>query len=147
MGIVRWRPFDLVSPGFWEPRLKGWRDMLEDFEALDLFGWPRMDVYSEGPDLVVKMELPGMQAQDIDISLDKNALAISGKHVRNEEVEEADYYRKERFYGSFSRTIPLPKEVKDEDVKAAMKDGVLTVRVKEAGAAVPGKKMIPIEEG
>ena len=146
MSITRWSPLSLVHPSWWEPRLYRWPFDGGLFDITTFGGWPSMDIYSEGEDLVVKAELPGVRSEDINIHLDKDSLSISGKHVREEKVEEEDYFRRERFAGSFSRVIPLPKEVSEEDVKAEMKDGLLTVGVKGIGSAFPGRKRIPIEE-
>jgi len=145
MSIMRWNPLNLAPRGWWEPRIWRWPDIAELFDFPSLRGWPSMDIYSEGKDLVVKMELPGMKAEDISIDLNEDRLSISGKQVHEEEVREEEYYRKERFAGSFSRVVPLPKEVGEDDIKADMKDGLLTVRVKGAGKAVPGRKRIPVE--
>jgi len=93
---------------------------------------------------VIKMDLSEYKEEDIDISLEDSCLTISGKHEREEETEDKNYYRKECYSGSFSRRIQLPKEVKEEDVSAGLKEGVLEVRVKGAGTAIEGKKKIPI---
>jgi len=146
MSIVRWNPLNLAPQRWWEPRVWRWPDIAEFFDLPTFQVWPNMDIYSEGEDLVVKMELPGMKTEDIDIDLDKDRLSISGKQVREEKVEEKEYYRKERFAGSFSRTIPLEKVVGEDAVKAEMKNGLLTVRIKGVGTAIPGRKRIPIEE-
>lgn len=146
MNIVRWNPLDLVSPSWWESRIGRWPDIGDFLEAPALRGWPSMDVYSEGADLIVEMELPGMKAADVDINLEKDRLRISGKQVREEKIEKEDFFRKERFSGSFTRVIPLQKDVGEDGIRAEMKDGLLTIRVKEAGASIPGKQRIPIEE-
>ena len=146
MSITRWNPLSLIRPGGREPRLFGWSVPSDLFEMPVFKEWPSMDIYSEGEDLVVKVELPGVRPEDVNIQAEKDHLTISGKHAREEKVEEKDYYYRERFAGSFSRVIPLPKEVAEEDVKAEMKDGLLTVRVKGVGSAITGTKKIPIEE-
>lgn len=146
MSIMRWSPLSLVPHTWWEPRMWRWPDIGGLLDSSILKGWPSMDIYSEGEDLVVKMELPGMKSGDVDVSLDKDHLSISGKRVHEEKVEEENYFRRERYAGSFSRSIPLPREVSEGDVKAEMKDGLLTVRVKGIGSAIPGRKRIPIEE-
>jgi HSP20 family protein len=147
MAVVRWNPF-----GFLPSRI-GWQGALRWPDPNDAFGtpftqwWPSMDIYSKDDDLVIKAEVPGALPQDIDVDLDDDVLTISGKRAHEEEVEEDDYYRKECAFGSFCRTIPLPKGVKEEDISAKLKDGVLEVVVKGAGTSVPTKKKIPVEKG
>jgi HSP20 family protein len=137
MPIMRWDRFGIL-PRRW-------------FGAGDLFEeplaqwWPSMDIYSKGNDLVIRAEVPGARAEDIDIHLDDDILTISGKRAHEEEVSEENFYRKECAYGSFCRTIPLPKGTKEDDVSAKLKDGVLEVVVKGAGKAIPPRKKIPIQ--
>jgi len=145
MAIIRWNPF-----GF-PPRRVGWQGAMGWPDIGDAFGppftqwWPSMDIYSKEDDLVIKAEVPGAGQEDIDINLEDDLLTISGKRAHEEEVKEGDYYRKECAFGSFCRTIPLPKGVKEEDISARLKDGVLEVVVKGAGTSAPPKKRIPIE--
>jgi HSP20 family protein len=88
---------------------------------------PSMDVSETDKELVVRAELPGMDPKEIDISLSGNVLTIKGgrKHERDEKKE--NFHLVERSSGSFSRTLPLPVEVKADQVKANYKDGVLSI--------------------
>lgn len=142
MAIVRWNTFLPATYREWFPRRFFWSD-LGEFTLSRC--WPSMDVYGDGDDLVIKMELPEFRSEDVEVSLEDSCLTISGKHEHEEKVEEKDYYRRERFAGSFARRVALPREAKEEDVSANLKDGVLEVRVKGASAAVEGRKKIPIE--
>ncbi len=105
-----------------------------------------MDVYGEGEDLIIKLDLPEFRAEDVDISLEDSVLTITGKHEHEEKVEEKDYYRHERHTGSFPRSLALPPEIKEEDIKANLKEGILEMRITGAAAApaVEEKKKIPI---
>jgi len=147
MPIMRWNPFELIPARMgwrWPSRWAGWEDLL----APSLSGWwPRMDVYSKGKDLVIKAEVPGASPEDISVDLEDNVLTISGKRAHEEEVREDDYYRRECAYGSFCRSIPLPKGVTEKDITARLKDGVLEVVVKGAGEAAPPRRRIPIQKG
>ncbi|GIW44319.1 MAG: heat-shock protein Hsp20 [Candidatus Binatia bacterium] len=104
---------------------------------------PAVDVYEEGDDLVVKAELPGLTKDQIDISLTDKTLTIKGEKQRSEEVKEKDYYRSERTFGSFTRTITLPVEVKADAATATLKDGVLEIRLPKTEE--PGKRPRKIE--
>lgn len=108
--------------------------------------WPKIDVYTENSDIVVKAEMPEVKTEDINISLEEGQLTIQGKREREEKVEEQDYYRMERTYGSFMRSIPVPEGIKDSDIKATYHDGILEVKVKGAAKiSEQKKKAIPIE--
>jgi HSP20 family protein len=111
------------------PRL--WRP---DFWPLQRFGFesPALDVYEGKDALIVKAELPGLAKEDIDISLDGKLLTIKGEKKQEEEVKKEDYYRCERSFGAFSRTLELPVDVKLDNVNATFKDGVLEVRLPKA---------------
>jgi HSP20 family protein len=105
---------------------------------------PRVDVYHQNGDLMVKAELPGIKKEDIEITLDAGDLVIRGERKEESEVKEGDYYRMERSYGTFYRRLPLPGEVKPEQVQASFADGVLTVRLPQVAAAQPETKKVPI---
>lgn len=88
---------------------------------------PAVDIYEKGEDIIVKAEIPGVEKEDISVSVSEETITIKGEIKREEEVKERDYYRSERLYGSFSRTLELPAEVDVGKVKASYKNGVLTV--------------------
>jgi HSP20 family protein len=96
---------------------------------------PTLDMYEEKNEVVVKAELPGMAKEDIDIRLSDSTLTLKGEKKKEEEVKEKDYYRCEREYGSFLRTVKLPAEVKADGAKATFKDGVLEVRLPKSDEA------------
>jgi HSP20 family protein len=96
-----------------------------------------MDVYEDLDNLVVRAEVPGMKKEDINISLEKDVLTVSGER-RNEKMSEgSETSREERFFGRFTRSITLPKQVNANAVKATYKDGILTVTLPKAEEAKP----------
>lgn len=111
---------------------------------------PRMDI-KETPDaLVVSAELPGMEAEDIDVSLSDNVLTVKGekKSAREEKDEKTNYYRVERAYGSFYRSLPLPPDVVDtEHIEADYKNGILTIHLPKHPAAQAVVKKIDVKQG
>jgi HSP20 family protein len=113
----------------------------------DLFGvWtPALDLYEGKDEYVVRAELPGMQKDEIEISLHNGALSISGERKSGEAAEESEAHRRERFFGRFQRTLELPKPVKSDEVKAAYKDGILTIRLPKTEEAKP--KQIAVNVG
>ncbi len=103
-------------------------------------------MYETDNELVITAELPGLTAKDIDISVKDDSLTLKGEKKFAEEVEEEDYYRVERRYGSFERAINLPTEVKRDKIKAAFKEGVLKVRLPKAKAAKAKEIKVQVEE-
>jgi HSP20 family protein len=89
--------------------------------------WPAIDVADSENEIVVKAEVPGCKAEDIDISVHGNTLTISGEKKAEEEKKEKGYYHLERSYGSFRRELSLPGSVDPDKVEASCKNGVLTV--------------------
>ena len=136
--VSPWRPFG---------ELTGWeRDMdrmIEDFFGRRVRPWwperfrfgemevrpPVVDVFEEKDDIVVKAELPGMERDNIEVNLTDHTLTIKGEKKKEEEIKKENYYRAERSYGSFYRSVDLPKEVQSDKVKAAFKNGILEVRM------------------
>jgi HSP20 family protein len=102
---------------------------------------PRVDVYEANGDLVIHAELPGVEKQDIKLTLDSGDLLIEGERKTEEKVEEKDYYRMERMAGSFYRRLPLPAEVKPEQINAQYKDGVLEIRIPKGAPGAPAQKI------
>jgi HSP20 family protein len=103
-----------------------------------LSGWtPALDLHEDKDTLVVKVELPGMKKEDIEISLHDGCLSISGERKNEQKFEDAEVYRAERFVGRFQRTVTLPAPVAADKVKADYKDGVLTVTLPKTEEARP----------
>lgn len=134
MDLIQWRPGREVGP--WR-RL---RDIEDEMDSLlgRFFGreqpvqgeraWaPAVDVRETGTDVVVKAELPGVDAKDVDITVEGNMLTIKGERKSEENKKEEGYYYSERRYGSFVRSLTLPREVDEARTRASYKDGVLTV--------------------
>ncbi|KAJ3507785.1 hypothetical protein NLJ89_g6108 [Agrocybe chaxingu] len=90
---------------------------------------PRMDLHEDKEKNVVtaSFEFPGVSKQDINIDVHNNRLTVSAETKQSTEHEEAGYAVRERRFGKFSRTLQLPQGVKDEEIKASMDNGVLTV--------------------
>ena len=153
--VAPWRPFmDLTH---WE------RDMDRMME--DIFGrrmrpwWPErwsrtgetevkppiVDVFEEKDDIVVKAELPGIEKDNIEVNLTDHTLTIKGEKKKEEEVKEENYYRAERSYGSFLRTLDLPRDVRADQVKASFKNGILEVRVPKTEEAKAKEIKVKVE--
>ncbi|WP_028895584.1 Hsp20/alpha crystallin family protein [Syntrophorhabdus aromaticivorans] len=130
------RGFDM-----WPPSIRG----LSPFEwRTDTFA-PKVDVKDEDGRIVIEAELPGMTEKDVEVSLSGDSITIRGEKKRETEEEKENYYRLERVYGSFERTLPLPAEVETDKAEAKFKNGVLSVLLPKTKEALAQKKRIPIE--
>jgi len=119
---------------------------LNTFEGFEDFT-PRLDVYETEKEINIRAELPGMEEKDIDISLHNNVLTISGKK-ESEEVEKGkSFYRRERSYGAFQRSIELPDEVDETKIEANYDKGILKVTVPKPAEAVSVARRIKIKKG
>jgi len=93
--------------------------------------FPLIDVAEGKKDITIKAEIPGMEADDLDVSLDGRTLIIKGEKKQEKEEKEENYHRMERSFGFFSRTVPLSADVDPLDVQATYKKGVLRVVLKK----------------
>lgn len=98
---------------------------------------PALDVYEEKDHYTVKVELPGVNKEEVKLSLEKGTLTISGERKSDFSKENGELYHSERFYGRFQRTINLPESLDANKVKASYKDGVLTVTLPKSEEAKP----------
>lgn len=136
--IVRWEPWnELVS-------LREAMDRL--FEDSVVRPWGRLaplsdslavDVYETENDVVVKAAVPGVKAEDLDISIVGDTLTIKGEFKEDKEVDEENYYRRERRFGSFCRTVPMPTSVDPDKASAEFEDGILTLKIPKTEEAKP----------
>jgi HSP20 family protein len=106
---------------------------------------PAVDLYEEKDDIVVKAELPGMEKDNIEVNLTDNRLTIKGEKKQEQESKKENYYRSERSYGSFVRTLELPREVQTAKVKAAFKNGVLEIRLPKTEEAKKKETKVQID--
>ncbi len=130
--IIRWDPFnDLVSIQDELHRLFG-RTFTEAWPTHRSArgSWmPALDVFETEDRVVAKMDLPGIDPDDVEVSMEDSTLTVSGTRELSSEVEEDDYHRIERRFGSFTRSIVLPQTADAEKVEATFDKGVLTIEV------------------
>ena len=117
--------------------------------AVDGSAWtPKVDVITTDNKLVTRVDLPGMKKEDVNVEIVDGMLILSGERKKETREEKNNYYREEREYGGFRRTLPMPKGVKPEDVKATFANGVLEVAIQLPPAAVePVANKIAIGDG
>ena len=123
------------------------REMLRQPELAGASNWmPQVDVFERNGRLITKIDLPGMKKDDIKVEVSDGQLLISGERRMESEATEEQFYRCEREYGSFYRSVPLPEGAKLEDVQATFADGVLEVSVPLAVKAEARPRRVEINE-
>jgi len=100
---------------------------------------PAVDIRETSDGLTLSAELPGINREDVHISVENSVLTISGERKFEKDTKEENYHRIERSYGTFSRSFTLPSNVKTDQVAASFKDGVLTIALPKADEAKPRK--------
>lgn len=108
---------------------------------------PPVDIFETDSEIVLRAELPGLKPDDIDIEVDDNVLTLKGERRFEEKVEEGRYYRLERAYGRFQRSLTLPQGVKPDEISAQFENGVLSVRVPKADEVKPRKITVAAGSG
>jgi len=149
--LTTWRPFRELAPFREFERMRREMDRFWDsfFEKRPAKAGeegeflPSIDLAEKDNELVVKCEVPGMDPKDINISLSDGVLTIRGEKKQEREEKEADYHLVERSYGSFSRSIQLPKQVQSEKISASYKNGILKITLPKSEEAK--KKEIKIK--
>lgn len=106
---------------------------------------PRIDVSETETAMKVTAELPGMEEKDVQLSLEDDALVISGEKKSDVEEKGKNFHRVERSYGSFQRVIPLVSEIQADKVEAVFRNGVLTVTLPKTPAAARQTRKISIK--
>lgn len=105
----------------------------------DQEGQLTVDVYQTPDTIVVKSTIAGVKPEDLDVSITNDMVTIRGTRRHDEEVTEGDYFYRECYWGSFSRSIILPVDIIAEKADASLKDGILTIRIPKADALVTKK--------
>lgn len=98
---------------------------------------PAVDVYEDDKKVVLKLEVPGIEEKDLDVSVEKNTLTVKGERKFDKEEKEENFHRIERRYGSFYRAFTLPSTVDTESVDAKYDAGVLKLELKKKPEAQP----------
>ncbi|MFW5935234.1 MAG: Hsp20/alpha crystallin family protein [Halolamina sp.] len=128
-------PFEEIEELF-EQLNSGFAEMSAEFDAGGAgAGGIHVDLADAGDEIVVTADVPGFDAEEIDVSVSDRQLRIAAEHSTETEAEdeETQYYRRERTKHSVSRTVSLPTDVKEREASASYENGVLTVELPKAG--------------
>jgi HSP20 family protein len=112
----------------WQRAWPDWNELAAPFEGR----YPRVDVIDRDDEIMVRAEVPGVEKQDLDVSMTDDTLTIKGSAKREEKEEKGDYYRCEISRGGFARTVLLPSNVDGTKARAMFKDGILEVVLPKA---------------
>ncbi|MGH8004831.1 MAG: Hsp20/alpha crystallin family protein [Limisphaerales bacterium] len=142
---LRTNPTFDIAPGF----SREMERLLSEIFNRDVFRqngeWaPVVDVTETKDEVVVRAEVPGMVKEDLTVTLQDNVLTLRGEKKQEKEEKDASFHRMERGYGSFVRSFTLPTLVQADKVKAAYKDGVLTVTLPKAEEVKPKEISISV---
>lgn len=134
MRLVRWQPFSEMES--LRNQMDRMFDELAGLNRQSSTDWtPAIEIQNREECLILRAEIPGVEAKDIDIQVAREAVAISGEHRYENKVQEQGFFRTELRYGSFQRTIPLPVAVDNNQVQAEFKDGILKLTLPKAQEA------------
>jgi HSP20 family protein len=105
---------------------------------------PAVDVYEDAEKLVLKLEVPGIRREDLDIRVEGRTLTVKGERKFESEEKEENFHRIERRYGSFVRSFTLPSTVNTEKVEATTADGILSIRFARKAEAQPKQIQVQV---
>ena len=145
--------------GLFEPRLFGPR-WLKEFDRFftrespfttggDAFeaGWvPEMEVFEKNNLLTVRLDVPGLKKEELTVHVAEGTLTVEGERKHETEEEQNHWYHRERTYGRFYRTVPLPEGVNAKEVKATFRNGVLEVTVPVRAVTTPAPHKVEVQE-
>lgn len=144
MALVKWKNRNAFEP--WN-NLRQLQDEINDLFDFDrtpattgLFdrnAAPAVDVAESEEEFTVTCELPGMEQDDIDVSITSNALTIKGERKKDEEEKDEKHFRRESWSGSFQRTLPMPATIDPDKAHANLKDGMLKINLPKKEDAKP----------
>jgi len=142
--LVRWEPFREIAS--LQNEISRFTNGLLEGSGRTNQAWvPALDVWETESEIVYALDLPGVAEDKISVELDEGALNITAERERTQEESDERFYRFERRYGTFSRTVGLPQGVAESDVHADYKNGVLEVHVRKPEQPKP--KRIQLSSG
>ena len=143
--LTRWeRDMERMMDNFFDRRMRQWWPE-KWFGSEGATTAPALDIYEDKDDLVVKAELPGLDKDNVEVNLTDHALIIKGEKKKEEETRQENYFRSERSYGTFVRSLQLPKDVQADKVKATFKNGILEIRMPKTEEAKAKEIKVQVE--
>jgi HSP20 family protein len=147
MAIVRWYPFGEVVAFKTRANSLFGKLSAETEAALTTANFiPAVDIYEDEKKVVLKLEVPGLEEKDLDVSVEKSTLTVKGERKFESEEKEENFHRIERRYGSFYRAFTLPTSVDTECVSASYSAGILKVELAKKPQVQPRQIKINVEK-
>jgi HSP20 family protein len=144
MSLVRWNPFGDMSllqnqmNRLFDTALQGWPG-----ESNGTTSWiPAADIYESDDELVVNLDLPGVDPKTVDVRMENRVLSIRGERQFDEKLNKENFHRVERSYGPFARSFTLSTPVNPDRIRADFKAGVLSITLPKAESAKPKRIQI-----
>ncbi len=149
MAMIPWRPL-------WDTRFPSLRDemdkMFEEFFEKVRFpsarehSWtPALDVYDTKKEVIVTVDVPGVDPKDVAVSIMEGSLTIKGERKKEADLKDEELYRAEREFGAFQRMVQLPAEVSPDKAKASYTNGVLKIVIPKAQKSAPKEVKVDIQ--
>ena len=144
MAITRWDPFREVVA--LQNRVNSlFRDLNEGDDPVAAASFvPAVDIYEDAQKVMLKLEVPGIEQKDLDVSVENNTLTVKGERKFEQEEKEENFHRIERRYGSFYRAFTLPSTVDTESIAANYNAGVLKLELKKKPEAQPKQIQVKV---
>ena len=145
MTLIKWTPrpasiFDDMNKMISNVYENDW-----NFPVRSKTNWsPEVDVKESDNSFTLTADIPGLTKKDVNLNVSDNVLSIYGERKVEDEKESGNFHYRERRYGSFSRTFNLPETVKEEDISASFKNGILIVELPKQEVALPKEREIKI---
>lgn len=150
--IVRWDPFRDLSAlrddinRFWSGTLMRWPETRWGAPGAWATWQPPVDIYETDDDVVMTVELPGLTRDEVEVTVDRNSVTISGESKVEEDITEDRFHRRERRYGRFTRRFSLPTEVESTRAGANFTNGVLRVTMPKTEESRRRPVKVPVQE-
>lgn len=147
MDLVSWKPFG--EPSSLRREMENlWNRFLGETPIPRIMSqeWlPSVDISETANQLVITVELPGLEPKDVSVSISENMLTIKGEKKKEKEDQDEHYHYLERYYGSFQRSFKIPVNIRGDEIKASFDKGVLTVTLPKTEEAKKKEIEIKVE--
>ncbi len=144
MRVIRWEPFGDIDTLF-NRLVSGSPRLALEGSGRKLDWAPSADISETDKEYVIRAELPAVNKEDVQVTLDDGMITIKGERKQQKEDKNEKYHRVESFYGSFERRFSLPENVNADTIRCESKDGILTVHIPKSETPKPKAKQIAVQ--